>query len=355
MSDYILEMRHVVVDRGTQKKVLNIDEFVMHRGELVALVGPNGAGKSTFLQTVNLLFSYQGKLRLFGQDVGRTNKTALRRRCALVFQETLLLNDTVFNNVGLALRFRGVAADETKRKVFQALADFRCDHLADRPAHLLSGGEAQRVCLARAIVSDPELLLLDEPFASQDAFARGALIEEIRQLAEARGISVILVSHNFSDVLHFAERAIAVLNGVIVQDDKPEYIMRRPVNEQVARLVGMDNIIPCSLEGKGQDRFIKLVNGIRFLYSVKPTDQLSVCCLPGDALYLCDDSFPSDNLPMVVLEGAVERVIPGIGTCSVLVRSGEMLLNVRISRNQANMNIQDKIKVAFNPAEAHIV
>lgn len=357
MNETIVDMRHVTLNRGTRKNVLNIEGFTLRRGELAAVVGPNGSGKSTFLQLINLLHRYKGHIELFGQDAGRSDPTMLRRRSAMVFQEALLLNDTVFNNVAMALRFRGVAAGEIKQRVYKALADFRCDHLVDRRARALSGGEGQRVSIARALVTDPDLLLLDEPFASLDAGARAELIEEIRQVAEARGISVLLVSHNFTDVLYFAERAIALFGGKIVQDARPEIIMRRPVNEQVARLVGMENIVPCHVEGDNQGANIKLVNGLRFYYPGQVMVPVTACCIPGDALNIYDDCLLTQQGPWVIVEGLVERITPGIGAYRIQVKLGEHILRARVPRNRISEDIQNhaRIKLAFNPAEVHII
>jgi tungstate transport system ATP-binding protein len=357
MNETILDMQHVTVDRGIRKKVLNIEGFTLHRGELAAVVGPNGSGKSTFLQLVNLLHRYQGRMELFGQDASRSDATMLRRRSAMVFQEALLLNDTVYNNVAMALRFRGIAAGEIKGRVFKALADFHCDHLADRQARALSGGEGQRVSIARALVTNPDLLLLDEPFASLDAGARGELIEEIRQMAEARGISVLLVSHNFTDVLYFAERAVALFGGCIVQDANPEIIMRRPVNEKVARLAGMENIIPCRIERYGKEPFISLDNGVEFKYPGEVSRPVSACCIPGDALHLYDDCLLGLQGSWVIIEGEVERITPGAGAYHILVKLGEHRLRARVPRYLIPANIQNqaKVKLIFNPAEVHMV
>ena len=357
MSEYILKMLGVTVDRGTRKNVLDVKQLVISRGELLAVVGPNGAGKSTLLQVINLLHAYHGEIQLFGQQINNRDKIMLRRRSAMVFQDMLLLNDTVFNNVALPLRFRGVQEGEIKQRVYTALADFRCDHLAERPALLLSGGEAQRVCIARALVTTPELLLLDEPFASLDAATRDELIEDIRQLAKVRGISVVLVSHNFNDVLHFATRAVVLFAGRIVQDDKPEVIMRRPVTVQVARLVGMDNIIPCHSEPNPQGRLIRLANGIQFLYQGEVCESISACCLPGDALYVWDERRLNEQIGWVMVEGVVERVIPGVGTYRILMKAGERLLSARVPPHQvtAEMHSYSKVKFAFNPVDVHMV
>jgi tungstate transport system ATP-binding protein len=351
-------MQRMTVDTKIRKKVLNIDRFALKYGELAAVVGPNGAGKSTFLQAINLLKPCSGEMQLFGQAICDVDKTALRRRSALVFQEMLLLNDTVFNNVAMPLRFRGMRENEIKKKVYKALSDFSCHHLADRSARLLSGGEAQRVCIARALVTDPELLLLDEPSASLDVAMRGEMIEKIRQLAEARGISVILISHNFTDVLHFAERAVVMLDGSIVQDDRPEIIMRQPINEQVAKLVGMDNIIPCNIEVVEDKTFIRLPNGVKFLSTKEVSESSAACCLCGDVLHIYDESsFPIEQKSWVVIEVLVERILPDVGSYRILVKWGEQTLSSRVPRNNlvGNVHSGDRIKLAFDPADAHYI
>ncbi len=357
MTEKIVDIRKLTLHRGARRNVLNIESFALRRGELAAVIGPNGAGKSTLLQVINLLLKYQGKMELFGQDTRHGDETMLRRRSAMVFQEALLLKDTVFNNVAMALRFRGVAAGEIKHRVYKALADFRCDHLADRPARALSGGEAQRVSIARALVSEPELLLLDEPFAALDTSARGELIEEIRHVAEVRGISVLFVSHHFTDVMYFAERVIAMVGGRIVQDAASEELMRRPVNEAVARLVGMDNIIPCRIEhNAAQETFVKLVNGICFTLPEKISGPVSVCCLPGDALQLAGDCHLHPGRSRVNIEGIVERITPGRGIYRLNIKMGEHRLRARVPRHLIAEDIIGRpIKLVFDPAEAHLI
>ena len=353
----VLFLENITVDRGPKHRVLTIDSFTVRRGELVALVGPNGAGKSTLLQTVNLLQPYQGALRLFGEEIRAANQQTLRRRSSMLFQDTLLLSGNVFDNVAWPLRFRGIAADDLHERVHKALKDFGCEHLAERPAKQLSGGEAQRVCIARALVSEPELLLLDEPFSSLDVAMRSAMMEEIRSVAEQRGITVILVTHNFADVLCFAERAVALFEGRILQDDRPEVLMRRPCNEEVARLVGMDNILPCQVEQLGDNRIVTLIDRIRFVYAGPLSGTPAFCCLPGDALRLDEISQVDADQNRIVVEGTVERVMPGIGACRIQVRVGERLLHVRLprERTEGKLGSGDRIRLLLDPAAAHFV
>ncbi|MEG6584736.1 ABC transporter ATP-binding protein [Dendrosporobacter sp. 1207_IL3150] len=356
MSDNLLDMKNISLERGNRNKVLNIDRFSLRYGELAAVIGPNGAGKSTLLQTVNLLNDAMGQISLFGQTVRQANKTQLRRRSAMVFQEPILLEGSVFDNVALALKFRGISGGDIKKLTYQALKDFRCDHLADRPARLLSGGETQRVSIARALVTNPQLLLLDEPFSALDADSSRNMIEEIRQLAKERKIAVLLVSHNFTDVLLFAERAIAMLNGCIIQDDKPEILMRRPINKDVAKLVGVDNIMPCKVS-KGQDgrMIICIANSWQFIHSAEVKGEEHTCCIPGDAFLISDNEKQNDK--WVRLEGIVDRVIPDIGAYRVIVKISEQIITARLPRGQVEGFIKqyNKISLAFNPDEAHIV
>jgi tungstate transport system ATP-binding protein len=357
MIDSVLELRDFTVYRGPGRKVLDIGELTIRRQELVAVVGPNGTGKSTLLQAVNLLLPHRGQLRLFGQESGETAATLQRRRSAMVFQETLLLRGTVFHNLALPLRFRGEAASEIKPKVLQALKDFRCDHLADRQARSLSGGEAQRVAIARALVTDPELLLLDEPFASLDATMRGEMIEEIRQLAVMRGLTVLLVSHDFTDVVSFADRVIAVFAGSIVQDAPPVTLLRRPATENVARLTGMDNIFPCRVEQAGPVRLINLANRLSFPCPENVPSSVQTCCIPGDAFSPAEANRPAEDGAEIAISGVVERVLPGIGFCRVVVLVGGLPLVARLPLKAMNIEIRPgaAVTLVFDPTAAHFI
>lgn len=352
----ILEMMNVKVQRGS-KVVLHIEELRLAKGELVSLIGPNGAGKSTLLQVINLLQPISsGNIRLYGEETERIEKRELRQRCGLVFQEALLTKDTVFNNVALPLRLRGVPKAEITGRVGAALELFRCSHLINRLAHHLSGGEAQRVSLARALICEPELLLLDEPFTALDPATRHALILELKQIAQEQNMNVLLVSHTLSDVLHFTQRAIVLQDGRIVQDDKPETILRRPATVAVAQLIGMDNILPCQLIQNGNGALVKLSDAIHFGYDEPSLKGEAFCCLPGDIFYFNDDRLHG-NTPWVHLDVKVRQVIPGIGVYKANVDAPGLSLNIKASREQAHRYFEPgaELRIAFDPREAQIV
>ncbi|SDF58956.1 tungstate transport system ATP-binding protein [Sporolituus thermophilus DSM 23256] len=350
----VLRMTGVKV-RRQGRTVLDIDHFAVAPGELVAIIGPNGAGKSSLLQVLNLLLPYCGKLELFGQNAATAQPLTVRRRCAMVFQETLLLDGTVFENVALGLKFRRLPREVVNDKVAAALDVFHCRHLADRQAARLSGGEAQRVCLARALVTDPELLLLDEPFAALDPSTRTALLTELRQLAQARSMTVLLVSHNFADVLYFADRAVAMAHGRIIQDDYPEALLRHPANEIVARLVGMDNIFACTVEPGSEQTVVRLTESIWF--TLPGRHEAVRCCLPADAIYLWDERLSFARPPWVVVDGIVRQVVPGIGAERIMVQAEGIVFTLLAPRRQDTNRLQAgvPVRLAFHPADVHLL
>ena len=167
MSESRIGLRGVQVERG-RRTVLDIDRLDVRAGEVLAVVGPNGAGKSTLIGVLGLLEKpARGEVLFEGEPVSGSY-LAYRRRMAVVFQEPLLLDATVESNVTTGLLLRGVPRDERRDRARKWMERFGIAGLAGRSARTLSGGEAQRTSLARALVLEPEVLLLDEPFAGLD-------------------------------------------------------------------------------------------------------------------------------------------------------------------------------------------
>ena len=207
----ILEVRGLRVRKGGAD-LLDIPALAVAAGETLSLIGPNGAGKSTLLLALSGIEQpAAGELRFRGERVpSGAASLAYRRRIAMVFQEPLLFDTTVFENVASGLRLRGVAKGEIGRRVGESLERFRIGHLADRSARTLSGGEAQRTSLARAMAVAPEILLLDEPFAALDPQSREGLIEDLARTLRETGTTTVFVTHDRVEAQRLADR-IAVL------------------------------------------------------------------------------------------------------------------------------------------------
>lgn len=245
----LLEAEKLLVARGGVP-VLSIPSFLLREKEVVSLIGPNGAGKSTLLLALAKLLPTTGSIRYRGEEVGSDRSTfAYRRRFAMVFQEPLLFDGTVFDNVAAGLKIRRLAKREIDKRARETLELFRMGHLADRSARKLSGGEAQRTSLARAFAIGPEMIFLDEPFVSLDPPTRQSLMEDLDRILAETSTAAVLATHDQLEALRLADRMVVMNRGGIVQEGTPAEVMNRPVDEFVAGFVGMENVLTGRVAG----------------------------------------------------------------------------------------------------------
>lgn len=206
-------VRHSYED-GTSVHLCGID-FVATRGTRTALLGPNGSGKTTLLfHVLGLLRAQEGTVRVFGVDPS-TDWTSIRQRVGVVLQnvDEQLLMPTVYDDVAFSPRQYGLLAAEVDRRVEAALDLLDIRKLADRVPHDLSGGEKRKVALAGALVMEPDLLVLDEPFEGLDPAARVGLVALIERLARERGTTVVMSTHDIDSVHELADYAYVLKPG----------------------------------------------------------------------------------------------------------------------------------------------
>ncbi len=233
----LVEIRDLLVRRG-EHPALQLEHLAIENGEVLAVVGPNGAGKSTLLLTLaRLLKPERGEIRFNGQQASAESDTAYRRRIALVMQDPLLFDASVFDNVAAGLRFRGISKAEIRHKVPLWLERLGVRHLAKRRAGQLSGGEAQRVSLARALVLEPQLLLLDEPFSALDPPTRSRLLEDLGALLKETATTTVFVTHDLPEASQLAGRVAVIIGNRLRQVGDPEAVFASPADEEVARFV----------------------------------------------------------------------------------------------------------------------
>ncbi|MGY1685172.1 ABC transporter ATP-binding protein [Geodermatophilus sp. SYSU D00867] len=231
-------------------------------GEVLAVLGPNGAGKSTLLRVLaGLLPPDGGRVAVDGTvwddvDAG-VQLPAHRRPLGMVFQDHLLFPHlSVLDNVAFGPRTRGASKADARRAAAAWTERVGLAGLADRRPAQLSGGQAQRAALARALVGDPALLLLDEPLSALDARTRLAVRAELRRhLADYAG-STVLVTHDPVDAMALADRVVVVEDGRVVQAGTPSDVSRHPRTDYVARLVGL-SLLP----GTGEGTTVRLDGG----------------------------------------------------------------------------------------------
>ncbi|MBK4995312.1 ABC transporter ATP-binding protein [Pseudomonas sp. S37] len=220
----------------------NIDCHI-ERGEFVTLLGPSGCGKSTLLRCIAGLTPVDsGQILLDGQDI--VPLSPQKRGIGMVFQSYALFpNMTVEQNVAFGLRMQKVKADESQQRVREALELVELGTFAGRYPHQLSGGQCQRVALARSLVTRPRLLLLDEPLSALDARIRKHLREQIRAIQRELGLTTIFVTHDQEEALTMSDRIFLMNQGRIVQSGDAETLYTAPVDLFAAGFIGNYNLL----------------------------------------------------------------------------------------------------------------
>ncbi len=233
----LVQIRDLRVVRS-QAEVLAVPHLDIQRGEVLAIVGPNGAGKTTLLLALaNLLGKQEGEIKFEGKPLSDWDPLKHRRRISLVFQNPLLLDMSVADNVSLGLKFRGLPRDEVTARVRHWMRRLGIEALGARRAGELSGGEAQRVCLARAFVLEPQLLLLDEPFPALDPPTRLKLLDDLAQLLADDHRTAVLVTHNLKEAGRLGDRVAVIVSGRLRQVGPASQIKRRPADHEVAEFL----------------------------------------------------------------------------------------------------------------------
>ena len=221
---------------------LNIDNLDIEEGQILGIIGPNGAGKTTLLKIIGLLEKpCEGEISLWGQGINNgTSRLRFRRDISFVFQEPLLYNRSVYENVAIGLKIRGFPRGKIESKVNEWLDRFNIRHLACRRPTELSGGEAQRVSLARALCLEPKLFLMDEPFSRLDMPTKEALITDLKEILYNR-CTAVFVTQDRNEALMFCNRLLVLEDGKVIQHGRTMEVFHNPISKSVADFLGTKN------------------------------------------------------------------------------------------------------------------
>ena len=258
-------MAKVVINNVTKSfgdtQVLAQFNEVFEDKEFVTLLGPSGCGKTTMLRII-AGFEKPTSGEVYINDRLVSSKTVFvppeRRNIGMVFQSYAVWpHMTVFQNVAYPLKIKKLPKAIIKEKVDRILDIVHLSQYADRIPSQLSGGQQQRVALGRALVAEPQILLLDEPLSNLDAKLRESMRFEIKEIQADLGITVVYVTHDQTEAMAMSDRIIVINRGIAQQNGAPEEIYRRPVNQFVADFVGKVDFI----KGKSRDGRIELAQG----------------------------------------------------------------------------------------------
>lgn len=224
-------------------KVFKDINFNVKKGEFVTLLGPSGCGKSTLLRCIAGLTSVnEGKIILDDKDI--TKLTPQKRNIGMVFQNYALFpNLNVYENVAFGLKIKKEKKKEIEKRVKKMLELVELDEFAKKYPSSLSGGQMQRVALARSLITNPNLLLLDEPLSALDAKIRKSLREQIKKIQKSLNLTTIFVTHDQEEALLLSDKIILMQKGKIAQNSDAQNLYLNPQNQFVASFVGNYNIL----------------------------------------------------------------------------------------------------------------
>ncbi len=340
----------------------------LNDGELIALLGPSGCGKTTTLRMIaGFEMADEGTI-----SIGERNVTTLapeKRNAGMVFQNYALFPHlTVYENVAFGLEMRRVPKSEIHDRVMAILEKVQLGGLDARYPRQLSGGQQQRTALARALVINPEVLLLDEPLANLDAKLREEMRFYIRSLQQEFEITTVYVTHDQAEALVLADRIAVMMNGVIEQLGSPEEIYRRPQTPIVADFVGLTNLVPGVITEQDGERSLvetragvirgmgpdSLLNGDTVLVSVRP-ETLRIEGVKGTAGLMGSEQHDGTGSAVNQLEGDVtERAFLGnLIDYRIDVGGGE-LFRVQAAPTPS-YDVSERVNLTFPESEVWVV
>jgi tungstate transport system ATP-binding protein len=354
----LLTIDNLLVNRG-EGFSLSIDHFDIQAGEVLAIIGPNGAGKSTLLLAISRLLEPEaGSIHFRGQAIEEINKLHYRRQIALVLQEPLLLSTSVFNNIATGLRFRGISKSDQSQFIERWLSRLSIERLKNHPASQLSGGQAQRVSLARALVLKPDLLLMDEPFRALDAPSRTSLLQDLRNLLSETGTTTIFVTHDQEQALFLGDRVAVMLEGKLRQIGLPQTVYSSPVDTEVADFLGVENVLPGQVINNGNGRLTVQVKGnhLEAIGGMESGREVLFCLRPEDITLWKTLDIPTSSARNK-LTGHIISITTRGPLLQVKIDCGFPLvvLITRASAQELEIEPGEEISASFKASAVHLI
>ena len=246
MKEQVISVQHLTKQyQNTQQSGIRDISFDIERGQIIAILGESGSGKSTLLKCMyGLLKADAGQVLFHGNRVKGPDEQLIpgHKEMKMVTQDfSLNIYAKVYDNIASMLSNTDVKGKQ--EKTVQMMEHLNIQHLRDKKITELSGGEQQRVAIAKALISDTSLLLLDEPFSQVDALLKNQLRADIKRIVAETGVTVVLVSHDPADGLFLADKLLLIKDGQLVQQGPPEQVYNHPEQVYTARLLGNANVL----------------------------------------------------------------------------------------------------------------
>jgi len=325
--------------------------ITVKKGEYFMLLGASGAGKSVILECIaGLIKQKNGQIFLNNVDISR--EPIGKRKVGIVFQEAALFpHFTVKDNIAFPLKNRKIKKNEIERKVILSATEMNVKHLLNRYPETLSGGEKQRVALARTLAAEPDILLLDEPLSAIDIGLRAEIRTLLRRLNQ-KGQTIIHVTHDYEEAISLASQIAIINNGEIIQTGTPKYVFTHPKNKFVAQFGGIKNFYKAKLQHKASGQIVNAVinNKISFKILTGQTADSGFVLIGQKNIFVSKNQ--PDSKTLNKFQGVIKEIIPAKFGYELVIDCG-ISFYVAITAEtlqEHNYNEEQKVWISFNPS-----
>lgn len=351
---HIVELEEIYKNYEKLQVLKNIN-LQIKKGTSTALVGPTGSGKTVMLRLIDLLEKpSSGTVYFEGTDANESNNPRLdiRRQIGMVFQKPLAFKASVYDNIAYGLKVRG-RKENIDGRIKELLELIGLPGYENRNALKLSGGETQRLALARAMITDPRLLLLDEPTANLDPISKKKLEELILKINRESETTIIMTTHDLLQGQKLADRMVILYNGEILQSGTPDQIFRKPKNRFVADFVGIENIMSGNIE-ESSDGLVKIKTDSITVFAVTEKEGKVHFSIRPDEITISREKVQTSARNTI--QGKVKETIDTGSLIKLLVDTGELftVFITRESLNELNISTGTSIWLYFKASAVHV-
>ena len=346
----MLELRNISKSYGNfDLRNINLS---ISEGQYFILLGRSGAGKSQLLEIIAGLRSPDsGSIFLNGKEI--TGEKIQNRKIGMVFQDFAIFPHlTVYENIAYPLRIKHLPRKEIRLMVGKMAENVNISHLLDRRTDDLSGGEKQRVAVARTLVTSPDIILLDEPMASIDTTLRDDVRRLLRKI-NGMGMTIMHVTHDYGEAIRLSHRVGVIHKGKILQTGTPDKVFSEPVNKFVARFAGIRNFFPVEIRGE-KDRGVAVSEKLKYILPEGDYADKGLLIIKSDSIKL---SLEKQNNVVNCIKGEVSELNRAENGYEVFVDAGD-LFHVQVSTKvfeQLSLIPGQKVFLSFSPGELKLI
>lgn len=353
-------LREILKTYKSQTVLKNLNLRV-NEGEFHVLLGPSGSGKTTILSIIaGLTRQDKGDVLIGNKNISGLSPE--KRRIGFVFQDYALFPHlTVFGNIAYGLRVKKMKENIIRERVGHYLSKVNIEKEKDKFPHRLSGGQKQKVALARALVTEPEILLMDEPMSNLDPLTKEKIGDELQRIQQEIGMTTIYVTHNQEEAVLLGNRVSVLNHGKIEQSEAPDELFYHPKTEFVARFVGAKNILKASVIEIGQHHAVVCINDKNMVQPIKiiarkypifEKRKAFNLCIHPEKITLKKENDVDDAKENKVRGKIINKTCSG-NVIKTMVDLGGVMLHAAIPKYLFDFKVYENAWVCFSPNALH--